>query len=87
MNSPLKPWPDLVDHYTEQTGMSCRRTSKAQIWFPREPKGVPLEETVICINNPSFPYVLGILQMPMVERDWNQDNEDDELLRPLTGLK
>ncbi|WP_250462614.1 ImmA/IrrE family metallo-endopeptidase [Microbulbifer litoralis] len=70
-----------------QNGGADRRTTDARIWFPQEPYGMPMEETAICVDNPSFPYILGILQMPEAERDWATNSEDEETLRPLTGLQ
>lgn len=71
-----------------ENGGTSRRTTDARIWFPQEPYGMPLEETAICVDSPTFPYSLGILQMPEAERDnWGRDSKDDELLRPLTKPK
>lgn len=70
-----------------QTGLSGKRNTDARIWFPQEPCGTPMEETAICVDSTSFPYILGILQMPDVERNSGRDGEDEELLRPLTRLR
>lgn len=69
------------------TGHSGRRTTDAQIWFPKEAAGMPIEETAICVDSPTFPYILGILQMPEAERDWARNNDEEVALRPLAGLQ
>ena len=45
-----------------------------------------MTETAICVENPTHPYILGILQMPEEERNWGQEDEE-ELLRPLRNLQ
>lgn len=48
---------------------------------------MPMSETAICIDNPAFPYVLGILQMPEAEFHWTSSSEEDEAMFPLTGMQ
>lgn len=69
-----------------QSGGSGRGTVDARIWFPQEPHGMALEETAVCVDGP-YPYVLGILQMPDAEWRWDKENEDEEALQPLTGIR
>lgn len=71
----------------EQTRGSGQGTLEARSWFPHEPAGMPLVETAISVENPSYPYILGILQMPDAERGWDETVNDEELLRPLTKLQ
>lgn len=56
------------------------RESDARIWFPRERAGKMVEEMAIRVDGP-HPYVLGILQMPLIERTWRDDAAED--MRPV----
>lgn len=56
------------------------RVSDARIWFPRERAGKTVEETAMRVDGP-HPYVLGILQMPEIERTWRDDAAED--MRPV----
>lgn len=53
------------------------RESDARIWFPRERAGKTIEEMAIQVDGP-YPYVLGILQMPLIERTWRDDAAEDQ---------
>lgn len=62
-----------------------RRTAsqRAQLWFPKEPAGMPLVEHIY-VSEGSYPYTLGLLVLPDAVPRWERD-EEDELLRPLSG--
>lgn len=70
----------------EQTGGTRQGAAKAHWWFPKELEDMPMTETAICVENPTHPYILGILQMPEEERSWGKEDEE-ELLRPLRNLQ
>lgn len=58
------------------------RVADARIWFPRERAGKTVEEIAMKVDGP-YPFVLGILQMPEVERTWRDDAADNEDQRPV----
>ncbi|WP_412537082.1 ImmA/IrrE family metallo-endopeptidase [Marinobacter sp. MIT932201] len=79
--------PESLLAKSEECGQSGQWTTHARIWFPNEPHDMPMSETAICIDNPAFPYVLGILQMPEAEFHWTSSSEEDEAMFPLTGMQ
>ncbi len=55
---------------------------RAQLWFPREPDSMPLNE-LVHVSQGSYPYTLGLLLMPDAEPRWREADEDDSTVEPV----